>query len=141
MKRRTKVLIGIGCFALLAFGMNLPNLIAAHKQRKSAEAAFNEYCTALVAHDYQRAFSLATEAFQRATPYSIFVEKETLLESEYGQLKSMKIGGIYVHGKGSPLRWTALFESIRNYEKGELRLVSEFHFENGRWLLFGYKRL
>jgi hypothetical protein len=46
-----------------------------------------------------------------------------------------------MHGRGSPLKWIGIVEEDRNYDRGRVRFVNEFHFEDGRWQLFGAKQI
>lgn len=131
-------MLAIAAFAL---AINAPGLIEGRKQRRSVESTFNAYSHALVQRDYTSAFQLCGDEFQRSLPFESFVERQSELNPTFGRLTAMEQTGIFVHGKGSPMRWVAVIEANQVYERGHLHLVCEFRLESTGWKLFGCKQI
>ncbi|MGB0065388.1 MAG: hypothetical protein WBP85_13150, partial [Terracidiphilus sp.] len=79
--------------------------------------------------------------FKAAMTLAEFAGQQKLIESKLGTQKSARIEGLYAHGVGSPMRWTATVNETRGYENGEIHLLYVFHLEDNRWQLFGYKQI
>ena len=141
MSKPTKILYAFIAVCILALVLNAPGMMTGLKHKKAVEAVFHDYSVALVTHDYERAFAHADEGFKSASPIAVFTDQQRELELRFGTLKSMSKGETFVHGKGSPMQWTALVEAICKYEKTDVRFVYEFHYEKSEWRLFGYRRL
>lgn len=141
MSRSTKISYSIVALAILAFAVNIPGIVQGQKQRRDVDAAFDAYAHALVSGDYVRAYQLCGDAFTSSTSFESFVGKQLELHSRFGPLKAVNNKGTYVHGKGSPMGWTAVIEAQQVYEKREIHSVCEFHLENNGWRLFGCKQV
>jgi hypothetical protein len=141
MSRSKKILYGVGAFAIIALAINTPGIIQGRKQKKAVDATFDAYSHALVLGDYARGYQLCGEAFQYSTSFEAFAGKQRELQSRFGPLKRMENKGTYVHGKGSPMEWTAVIDTHHLYEKGDLHAVCEFHLEDNGWKLFGCKQV
>jgi len=141
MSKSRKILYGIAAFAVFALGVNVPGFIDAGKQKKAVEATFSAYSRALVSEDYAKAYELCGEEFKRTILLESFVATQHETQSNFGKLKTMDNADTYLHGKGSPMRWISVIEAHQVYEKGNVRLVCEFHLENDSWKLFGCKQV
>lgn len=141
MSRPKKLIYGALAFALLALAANTPGIIQGRKQKRAVDATFEAYSQALVTGDYVGAYQLCGEAFKDSISFEVFVEKQRELQSSYGKLKALERKDTYVHGKGSPMEWTAIIEMNQRYEKGDLHSVCEFHLEDNGWKLFGCKQV
>lgn len=141
MSKKRQILFGLAVFIIVAFICNMPGLLSAHRQRVALEATFQQYSNAIVARDYPAAYSYYGSAFKTAITLQDFIAQERSFESKLGRIKSTNVAGFYMHGRGSPMVWTALIREVRRYENGEVHLLCEFHFEDGRWQLFGYKQI
>lgn len=141
MSKSRKIIYGVLAFAVLALALNAPGMIEGRKQRKAVDAAFTAYSNALVAGDYTTAFQFCGDEFKRSVPLDAFTQKQHEVQTGLGKLKAAENKGTFVHGKGSPLEWTAVIETRQLYEKGDLHLVCELHLENGSWKVFGCKQV
>lgn len=142
-KMRKSRIVAYGAFALatLALVVNTPGIIEGKKQERAVDAMFESYSHALVSGDYVSAYNFCGEAFKRSTSVDAFVEKQRELESTMGRLNKVQNEGTYVHGKGSPMEWTAIVKNRQLHQKGDLNSVCELHLENKVWKLFGCKQI
>jgi len=141
MSRSRKIIYGILALVVFALALNAPGILEGQKQKKAVIAAFEEYSHALVSNDYARAFQFCGNEFTRSVPFEVFVDRQRELESSLGKLKATENKGTFVHGKGSPMEWTAIIETRQQYERGDIHLVCELHLEDGGWRLFGCKKV
>jgi hypothetical protein len=128
-------------FAIIVAVYNFPGLMEAHRQRRNLEKTFRDYTRALESRDYSGAYAFGDSPFKASVSPQDFSAQQGAFEAQFGALKSIREGGFYMHGRGSPTRWTGIVEEIRDYEKGKLRFVCEFHLEDGHWQLFGCKQI
>jgi hypothetical protein len=42
---------------------------------------------------------------------------------------------------GSPARWIARIEGDLEYQKKTVRVIYEFHYDQGKWVLYGYRKV
>ena len=109
-----------------------------HKQ--SFNKFFAAYSRALVRSDFQNAYHAAGTEFRAATTFDEFVRQHTELSRERGRLLSVKQGRTVVEGSGSPLIVVAVTTASLGFEKASVDVIYEFHFEDGEWRLFGFRR-
>ena len=128
-------------FAALAAAIGTPGIVEGYRQKKAVDSAFKAYSEALRSGDYAKAFQFCGEAFKESISYEEFVKQQREATSNLGRLETMDRKGIFVHGKGSPMRWVAVIETLQVYERGNVHLVCEFHLENDSWKLFGCQRI
>jgi hypothetical protein len=141
MSKSNKIIYGVLAFAVLALALNTPGIIEGRKQKKAVDATYAAYSNALVAGDYASAFQFCGDEFKRSVPFEAFTEKQYAIQAGLGKLKAAENKGTFVHGKGSPMEWTAVIETRLLYEKGDLHLVCELHLENGNWKVYGCKQV
>ena len=141
MSKTRKFVYGLVAFVILALAVNTPGIMQGRKQKRAVDAAFNVYSRALVSGDYAGAYQLCGDAFRDATSFEAFAGKQRELQSSFGRLKAIENESTYVHGKGSPMQWTAVIDARELYERGDLHSVCEFHLEDAGWKLFGCKRV
>jgi len=142
LKNKKRIVYGIAVtFLVVALTYTLPLLLAGHKQRKALEATFTHYSSALIQEDYPSAYSFGDAEFRAQLKPEDFASQQKSLVSKLGRMESAGIEGYDIHGQGSPMRWIGVIREIRRYEKGEVHILSEFHFEEGHWQLFGYKEV
>jgi len=120
MSKSRKIVYGILGFAVFALALNTPGIIEGRKQKKAVDATFAAYSNALVAGDYTNAFQFCGDEFKRSVSLEAFVEKQHEAQTSLGKLKAFENKGTFVHGKGSPMEWTAVIEARQLYEKGDL---------------------
>ena len=143
MKKRQVVyraLVLVAVLILIALFNNFRLQVAAYRQKRVLESTFREYAQDLVSRNYTAAYAYGDRAFKEALDPQAFAAQQQALESRFGVLKSVRESGFDMHGRGSPMEWTAAVAETREYEKREVHITNEFHFENGRWQLFGYER-
>jgi hypothetical protein len=126
---------------VIVFAYTFPLLLSAHKQRNALEATFSQYSHALLATDYAAAYSYGDAAFKAELTQQEFAGQQASFVSKLGKPKAIDIEGFDVRGHGSPIRRIAIIREDRRYENGAVHILSEFHFEYGRWQLFGYKQV
>jgi len=141
ISKQRKVFYVFLVFAALAAAMGTPGIVEGYRQKKAVDSAFNAYSEALRSGDYAKAFQFCGEAFKESISYETFVKQQREATSNLGRLETMDRKDIFVHGKGSPMRWVAVIETLQVYERGTVHLVCEFHLENGNWKLFGCQRI
>jgi hypothetical protein len=135
--KRRKAFYGFLVFGALIAAIGAPSQIEAYRQEKAVDLAFNGYSDALKSGDYAKAFQFCGEAFKKSVSYEEFVRQQREATSHLGTLKTVDRKGIFVHGKGSPMRWVSVIETLQVYDRGNVHLVCELHLENGSWKLFG----
>jgi hypothetical protein len=136
-KRILYVAVGL---AAVAFAYNIHNLILGRRYKRDFESTFRTYAHAIESRDYIAAYSFGDPAFKAALSPEVFISKQMAFEANLGGLKSVNTGEVYIHGKGSPMQWTAMVAEVRQYDKGQVQFVCEFHLEDGRWQMFGCKQ-
>jgi hypothetical protein len=117
-------------FAALAVIYNAPGQVAAYRQKRSLEWTFRGYSQAIESRDYSSAYAYGDSLFKAAIGPQAFAAQQSALESQLGALKSTREGGLYMHGRGSPMQWIGIVEEIRVYDKGELNFGCEFRLED-----------
>jgi hypothetical protein len=136
-----KLLYGLLAFVVFALAINTPGIIQGRTQKKAADMAFSSYSKALLVGDYAGAYQLCGDGFRRSTSFESFVEEQRESTSSLGRLETIENKGTFVHGRGSPMQWTAVIEARELHEKGDIHLACELHLENGGWKLFGCKQV
>ena len=127
-------------FVVVAFIYNFPGQVAAYRQKRDLEKTFRQYSLAIESRDYSTAYTFGTPAFKEAISPQVFEAQQRSFESQFGTLRSIRKGSLYMHGRGSPMQWIGLVEEDRDYDKGKLHMVCEFHLDEGRWQIFGCKQ-
>jgi hypothetical protein len=117
-----------------------PELIKAIKQRDVVERTFSEYADAIVTGNWQSAYDRGGNDFRAATPFDNFVSSLVGLQRKYGKLLSVKQKGLELHVYRSPEKQIARISADHQYEKRTISFVYEFHFEDGRWALYGFEQ-
>ena|ERR1039457_7184096 len=135
-----RILYAALAFVVVAFIYNLQGQVTAYRQKRDLEKTFREYSQAIESRDYSAAYAFGNAPFKEAISPQVFEAQQRSFESQLGTLRSIREGSFYMHGRGSPMRWVGLVEEIRDYDKGKLHMVCEFHLEDGRWQIFGCKR-
>lgn len=140
-KLRYKLLFWFLGICAFAMAMTAPEIIRAWRQKKAVERTFAEYSAALVNKQFDNAYRYCGKDFRQVASFPDFVGHQQDLQSKFGNLKSVKARGIVVTVKASPPSQTAVIKADLEYEVKELRVVYEFHYEDGRWALYGYKQM
>ena len=128
-------------FVAVAVIYTLPGQVAAYRQRRNLEKTFRGYSQAIESRDYSGAYVYGDSLFKAAIGPQAFAAQQGAFESQLGTLKSTREGGLYMHGRGSPMQWIGIAEEVRHYDKGEVHFTCEFRLEDGRWQLFGRKQI
>ena len=140
MKNRKWVYLVIGVL-LVGIAIRIytaPYMRIAHAQQKIFDATYSRYANSIKARDYAAAYSLGSQEFRQALSEPDFVAGQQSLEGKWGKLVSSETENFKIEGHGDPTEWIAKLRERRHYEKGEVQLLYEFHFDGGRWQLFGY---
>jgi type II secretory pathway pseudopilin PulG len=143
MKRRNRYsLIVLGTVAIL-LAIVIPGAVKTHRETLNAKRALEDYTAALIAHRYDKAYSLGCTDFQKALSYRDFLEMQKMLEVRYGPLTSAKQGLYLVRNNydGKPTIWTATIDTDLVYQKADLKFAFTLHKEDGAWKVFGGQRL
>jgi hypothetical protein len=140
LKNGKRILYVIMAFVLVALIYNFQLQVSTYRYKREFEKTFTNYGQAIQSRDYDSEYSYGDSAFKAAIDEHTFAAQEAAFESQFGKLKVVGAGQIYIHGQGSPMHWTAMVAEVRHYERGELHFTCEFHLEDGRWQLFGCKQ-
>jgi hypothetical protein len=116
-----------------------PYLQAGRSKQKAFDSTFRRYSNAIASRDYATAYSIGSREFQGALSEPDFMTGEQSLESKWGKLVSSTTENFTIDGQLDPIEWTAKLRERRRYQNGDVHLLYEFHFVDGRWELFGYK--
>jgi hypothetical protein len=116
-----------------------PYMRIARAQRDAFDAMFKRYSNAIAARDYATAYSIGDQEFQKTLSESDFAAEQESLEAAWGRLESSSTESFKVDGQGEPMEWRAKLRELRRYQNGTLHLLYEFHFEDGRLQLFGFR--
>jgi len=127
-------------FVVIAFIYNFPLQVTTYRQKRNLEKIFREYSQAIESRDYSAAYAFGNASFKEAISPQVSESLQRSFESQLGTLRSIREGSFYMHGRGSPIQWVGLIEEIRDYDKGKLHIVCEFHLEDGRWQIIGCKQ-
>jgi hypothetical protein len=119
---------------------NFPGQIETYRQKRGLEKTFRDYSRAVESRDYSGAYAYGDSLFKAAIGPQAFAAQQSAFESQLGALKSVREGGLYLHGHGSPMQWVGMVEEVRDYDRGKMHLVCEFHLEDERWQIFGCKQ-
>jgi hypothetical protein len=141
LKTWKRVLYAVLAFVAIAVIYNFPGQIALYRQKRDLEKTFRGYSRAIESRDYTGAYAYGDSLFKAAIGPQAFAAQQSAFESQFGALKSIREGGLYMHGRGSPMQWIGIVEEVRDYDRGKVHLACEFHFEDGRWQIFGYKQI
>jgi hypothetical protein len=124
-------------FVVIAAVYNFPGQVETYRQKRNLEKTFRDYSRALESGDYSGAYAYGDSLFKAAIGPQAFAGQQTTFESRLGALKSVREGGLYMHGRGSPMQWIGIVEEVRDYDKGKVHFACEFRLEDGRWQIFG----
>jgi hypothetical protein len=122
---------------LCVLALWVPAMIAAFTEMHAASSAFERYGQALVAKDYERAYSLTNTEFQTAMTRQEFIDQQKSLSARYGDLN--KVVSTNVETKENTDGWSSTIESKFIYAKDESDFTFAMKKDRGNWLVYGYK--
>ncbi|HTZ99506.1 MAG TPA: hypothetical protein VMB02_04180 [Candidatus Aquilonibacter sp.] len=139
VQKRRKLLFFLVGIATLIGAIVVPGSLKLHRDVVGATQAFNEYTSALVEHQFHKAYSMGDPQFQRAVTYDQFVSVHQSLESKFGPLLSVKRGVYYVRNyeNGAFVPGVATFEADLAYQTASIKFRFALRKEHGVWLTFG----
>lgn len=140
-KRHIVWLVIVTCCIVVTLAYTIPLLKSAGHQRSELERTFDDYAREIEGHDYQSAYGHCDSAFDSSLSLDGFVQQQQLLESNLGAFEASTIDGIRMRDHGEPMRWIGFVAERRRYAQGQVHFLYEFHLEEGRWKIFGYKQL
>ena len=137
MKFRTrKVLIVVVAIWVIAIIALTPLFVAAHREKRNLDQAFNEYTGSLINQQFDQAYAEAGPEFHDAVSFADFETTYKSLEDKYGPLLSAKRGAYEMKGAGTPTRWSAVVDGNLNYATKTLKFEFVFHKDGESWILF-----
>ena len=123
------------------FAVTGPMMVRGWWKLRALNLTFPAYTQALLPRDYKTAYAFGSSEFGKATSYEEFVKALGTAQERLGDLKSVKQGRTIVNGEGSTPGWVGRITADQTYARGQVGLLYEFHWENNRWSLFGFKEL
>jgi hypothetical protein len=131
--RRKKVIVAAVAIVLAISVPIFAHLFWEIHEAKVVLGVFNQ---ALIAKDYQKAYSLTTPALRANVDYSAFVKVQDGLTARVGALKSSDDGEAEVrddeNGNFATIRTSLVFE------RGQLPFVFVLKKESGHWLIYRF---
>ena len=140
-ERRKSVLITIAVIGIIVGAVMTPVAVIAFRHWLEFNEAFRAYKTALLRADYSTAYRWSSPEFRAATPYPEFVAQQLQMTAAFGPLKAIHLGETEVHGHGKPWFWEAIAHAEFTYQRTTATFICSFRNKNGRWELYGYRRL
>lgn len=143
MKRRSKIVLWaiLGVWVVAMLTLLLPMLVTGHREKSAVLQEFSEYAALLVDRHFEQAYQYCGSDFRKAMPYDEFIKLYNNLEDQNGRLKAITRQAYEVHGKGTPMYWSAVIDADFVYDKKTLRFEFVFHKEESRWVVFGFEQL
>jgi len=134
---------GLVCAAivLVIFAITGPMMLRGWWKLRTLNHAFSDYSQALRVKDYRAAYAFGSADFVKAASYEEFVKQLQGIETRLGDLKVVTQGKTKVEGEGENPNWVGWIYAVHGYSRGKTDLVYEFHWENDRWRLFGFREL
>jgi hypothetical protein len=141
-KRKLYIGIGVGAavlllvwlFALVWFGVKLVS-----KGFKEPAGALDNYTSALVEKDYQRAYSLTSPEFKKETSYDALVAFHNKLDEKHGDLLNVK--QTYWNSVVNNGVQTATIEATLTFSKDSAGFRFTLRKEGGVWHVLQYTEL
>ena len=140
MKHNKLITAFVICTATI-FAITAPSMVKAWRQKQALQLSFASYTNALVHSDFRKAYEFGGSDFRSALSYEEFVQQQMHLIKTFGNLSSIDVQHLSVEGRGSPLRWRAQVEANQRYSSETISILYEFKYEDGRWVLYGYKQI
>jgi len=102
----------------------------------ASNAAFSKFSNAIIAKQYEQAYSLTSIEFQRATEENQFENQQRNLMSKLGDLKKVERNSFDTeeHRDG----WTSLISATFSYERAEKQFDVQMKKEGNQWKVYGY---
>lgn len=133
------VYIIAGMWVLATIGCTAPPFVTAIKERGVVLEEFEQFSRALVGGRYQDAYEYCGRGFRANTTFERFVANLNTLGSRHGKLAAIHQRGITVSIKESEEDWAAVIKADFEFERATRRVILEYHHEEGRWVVFGFK--
>ncbi|HET8667197.1 MAG TPA: hypothetical protein VFM10_04390, partial [Terriglobales bacterium] len=116
-----------------------PEMIAAWRERQPIQQMFSAYSDALVAQDFQRAYSYHSAEFQQQISYASFVQYQHDVRARFGTLNNVERRGSTIQAWRSPKNVRAVIVADFHYAKGTVRFTCQLRREGGKWTLLNEK--
>jgi hypothetical protein len=140
MKRKWPYLAALLVVLLLILKiLTSPLMQVGHQRQKQFDETYSRFSNAILARDFATAYSIGDPDFREVTSEKDFIDQQQEIEARLGPLESSKILNFKIYGHGNSLEWIAQIREARRYKNGNFNIIYEFHFEDDRWQLSGYR--
>jgi len=142
MRRPLKITLWVAiAIWLIAMVGTAPEIATAVRQKRNVERTFVSFSSALVSNNLETAYEFSGSEFRSKASLSDFTGHQEALQKRFGKLNQIKEQSIRINVHRSPPIQTAVIAANHEYETQTLAFVYEFHYEDGKWKLYGYKEM